>query len=328
MPIPDLVDLASRYWQSAALTAAVQLGVFEELAKDPTTAESLAGRLNTSHPHTEALLDALCGLGVLTKQKEAYTLPDGLRPLLDPASPDCLLPALHFNADLFGLWTRLGDCVRQGAPVLPGNPHLGMDPERMRRFVEGMHSRAGVMARGLLPHVELPPGASILDVGGGPGTFSLKLAERDPSLRSTVLDLPPVAAAAAALHAGHPALDRVTFEGGDYHTAPFPPGRDAVLYCGALHQEPEEGVAALLTRMRAALVPGGSLWVIDLMLDDDRTTPVYSALFELNMMLMRPASRVYTRRRVEHLLREAGLVQVESTMVEGTPYALVRGLNP
>ncbi len=323
-PPVNLIELASRYWESAALNAAVSLGVFEALAEENLSYQALAARLDCAPAHLEALLDSLCGLGVLEKYDSTYAIHKDLLFLLNPASPDCLLPALRFNADLMGLWLRLGDCVKTGAPVLPGNPHLGADPERMKRFVEGMHSRAGIMARGVIPCLKVKSGSRILDVGGGPGTFSLKLLERDGTLTTTVLDLPPVVAAAAAIHRGHPALDRLKFLGGDYHHAEFPGQQDLVLYSGALHQEAEEDVDELFLRMRAALAPGGLLCVVDLMLAPGRTTPVYSALFQLNMMLMRPSSRTYSTDKLAEILLRTGFEPQDPEPVPGTPYTLVR----
>lgn len=320
----DLVEIASLYWRSAALNTAVSLGVFEALADAPAETMALAGKLGVSPPHLEALMDSLCGLGILTKEGGRYSLAPEMAETLDPASPDSLLPALRFNADLFGLWARLPDCVRKGAPVLPDNPHLGNDPDRTRRFVEGMHSRAGIMARGVLSYLRFPKGTRWLDVGGGPGTFSVKLLEQDPSYHATVLDLPPVVAAAAELHADNPVLQRLAFLCGDYHTTPFPGEQDLVLYCGALHQEPEADALALFKRIREALKPGGHLYVIDLMLDETRTQPVYSALFQLNMMLMRPSSRVYSETRLRECLRAAGFDDFYTQHVTGTPYTLVR----
>lgn len=321
---PNLTELASRYWESAALNAAVSLGLFPFLSETPATAEAVSEGLNCARQHTEALLDSLCGLGVLSKQDDKYTLPEALKPLLDPSSPDCLLGALAFNADLFQLWGKLPECVQSGQPVLPANPHLGSDPARTRRFVEGMHSRAGIMARGLLPAIVPEPHSRILDVGGGPGTFSVKLLERDATLSATVLDLPPVVQAAAEIHAGNPVLNRLRFQGGDYHTADYPADQDLVLYCGALHQEPEDGLPALFTRMKAALKPTGSLCVVDLMVSDDRTQPVYSALFQLNMMLMRPASRVHSIGDIQSVLRGAGFSPAAPEEISGTPYTLIR----
>lgn len=320
----DLVELASGYWQSFALGAAVELGFFPILATGPVKSGELAESVGASEEHVEALLNSLCGLGLLRRSDAGYELDPEQKALLDPASPENMLGAFRFNLDLAKLWLKLPECVRSGEPVIPENPHLGKDPDKTRRFVEGMHSRAGLMARGLVPMLTPKAGSQVLDVGGGPGTFSLKLAERDDSLEITVLDLPPIVEAAKEIHAGNPAAERIRFMGGDYHQAEFPEEQDMILYCGALHQEPESRIEVLLGKMKEALKPGGELVLVDLMLDSDRCTPAYSALFQLNMMLMRPASRVYSSERLSELLRIVGFGTIETTEVPGTPYRMVK----
>ena len=61
----------------------------------------------------------------------------------------------------------------------------------------------------------------MLDVGGGPGTYSVLLTERFAGLKSEVLELPGVAAVARELVAAAGAADRVTLRDGDYHVADF-----------------------------------------------------------------------------------------------------------
>lgn len=324
----DLMDLASEYWKSAALNAAVGLGIFGAVAAESKSVAVLADELCASEPHLEALVDALVGMGVLEKADGLYGQPEHLRVYLDPASRDSLLPALAFNADLFRLWGDLERSVREGRPAQQGNPHLQADAEKMKRFVHGMHSRAAVMADDVLDAVELPQQARVLDVGGGPATLSVKLLERYADAHSTVLDLPPIVGAAADLHAGNPITDRLTFLPGDYHQTPFPTDNDTVFYCGALHQEPEAGIDALFADMAAAVKQGGSVYCVDLFVNEDRTLPVPSALFQLNMMLMRPQSRVYSLGRVEELLQNAGLTDVQSQQIPGSLYGVVWGVKP
>jgi ubiquinone/menaquinone biosynthesis C-methylase UbiE len=321
----NLVEVASGYWKSFAMGAAVDLGLFTELSKCEQDTETISKKLSCSPFHMEALLCSLVGMGLLCKKNSLYSLDPEQKAFLDPSSPDSMLGAFAFNQDLAGLWMKLPECIRSGSPALPDNPHLGSDPDRTRRFVEGMHSRAGLMARNLLPCLRPPASSKILDVGGGPGTFSLKLAERDPSLQITVLDLPPVVTAAAEIHAGKPALECITFQGGDYHTCPFPQEQDYILYCGALHQEPESGIDALLAKMVEALRPGGTLVVVDLMLNEDRCTPVYSSLFHINMMLMRPQSNVYSSDELIQRMTTAGVSALTTTDVPDTPYRMVQG---
>jgi acetylserotonin N-methyltransferase len=320
---PPLYELATSYWKSASLQAALELGLFEALDEGPQSVDSLAASLSCDRGALQALLDALTGLELLEKTGGDYQISPRQAPFLTPSSKDSLLAAFAFNRDLQSLWDHLADSVRNGAPVMPSSPHLGQDPDKTRRFVQGMHSRASLMARGLLEVVRPETGAQLLDLAGGPGTFSLRLLERDPTLSITVFDLPPVVQAAEEIHRDHPFGGALTFTGGDYHRDDPPGGMDTVLYCGALHQELPEQVPDLLQRIKTVLKPGGTLLVVDLLLDDDRTTPVYAALFDLNMRLMRPTSHVHSVSEVKEALTSAGYHLLRSGEVPQTPYRFV-----
>ena len=323
MDISDLFDIASAYWKSATLTAAVELGVFRE-TRLPRRAPEVAEALDTSLKYTTALLDGLTAIGLLRKEGDRYVLPDELRPHLDPDSPDSLADALRFNAAMIPLWAKLGDCVRSGQPAIPPNAQLGSDPERVRGFVLGMHSRAQALSPALLPHLDLSGMRRLLDVAAGPGTFSAAIAALHPEMEVTVFDLPAVSAVSRELHAEGPVGDRMTFAAGDYHDDPLPDGPfDAVLYCGAVHQEDEAHTKLVLGKIMDALAPGGRLLLVDLMLDETRTAPAFSALFEINMMLTNSMSHVHTRSSARALVEVAGFVRVEDREIPHTPYCLV-----
>jgi len=323
---PPLYELISSYWISAALNAALELDIFPALASSPQPVDGLAESLGCNQESLTALLDALTGIGLLEQVDGEYTLAPDHRPFLDPASPDSLLGAFAFNRDLQKLWDGLAESVRTGKPVMPSSPHLGDDPARTRRFVEGMHSRASLMARGLMQVVTVEPEYSLLDLAGGPGTFSVRLLQREPSLSITVFDLPAIVQAAEEIHSGDPAASRITFCAGDYHQDPLPSDHDMVLYCGALHQELPAAREDLFRKIREALRPGGMLLLVDLLLDENRSTPVYSALFDLNMRLMRPTSHVHSVTDVIRDLDRAGFSGIRTGDVPETPYRFVEAI--
>jgi ubiquinone/menaquinone biosynthesis C-methylase UbiE len=328
MEIPELLDLASAYWKSAALSAAVQNGLFDALNDGADSSQALSKACGTSLLHTHALCDALVGMDVLIKKQERYAIPPNLKAVLDSRDPNSLIAALRFNQDLYQLWGGLGQTVKSGDPMIPANAHLGSDPEQAVRFVHGMHSRARVFAPALINALDVKGCSRLLDVAGGPGTFSAMLAEQQETLKVTIFDLPPIIAAAEKLHEQSPARSRLHFHPGDYHADPFPSSFDAVLYCGALHQETVEQARSVLASIFNSLEPGGRCFVVDVMLDDERTQPLFSALFELNMMLMRPSSHVYTSKEAEKLLREAGFESVETKSVFTTPYWIITARKP
>lgn len=319
-----LMDLATGYWQSAALSAGVELNLFDALADHEATAGALADTLGASPHYLTELLDALAAIELLAKTGDTYRIAPEARPLLSPNSATCMLDALRFNTDLYALWGRIPEAVRQGRPALSPGAHLGTDSDRTRRFVMGMHSRAMGVAPALLPSLD-PVGAhTLLDMAAGPGTFSRLLAEQHPELQVIQFDLPPVLEVARTLTpADHPAANRITFRTGDYHRDPLPGPVDWILLCGAIHQEDEQSVPALFRSVRAALTPGGRFSIVDLMLNANRTGPLFSNLFSINMMLTSPKGRVHEAKQLESWLYEAEFKSLETVRPAHSPYWII-----
>lgn len=326
--VAKLTDMATGYWPAALLSAAVELGVFPLLDGEGAEAATVANRLEASPRHTRQLLDALTALGLLIKTGETYRLEPSAVPFLSPAGSTCLLDALRFNTDLYPLWGRLSHCVKEGEPALPPAAHHGANPALTRHFVLGMHSRALAMAPALLPAIGVRPNDRLLDVGAGPGTFSILLAEQHPALQVTVFDLPPILAIAGELVLRSPAADRISFQPGDYRKDSLPADLDSALFCGALHQETPDSAAAIFRKIFAALKPGGRLFVVDMMLAANQIEPAFSALFAVNMMLMNTTSRVFNEPEVRDLLVRTGFAATECARLTACPYWVVTAAKP
>ncbi len=315
-----LMELATGYWKSAVLSAGVELGVFDALSEAKATAEALAAKNDASPRHLAEVMDALVALELLEKDGDEYGIAPGADHLINGNSPHCMLDALRFNMDLYPLWGRLADCTRKGEPAIPPGAHLGADPARTRRFALGMHSRATGMAPAVLPAIDPKGAATLLDIAAGPGTFSRMLAEQHASLQVTQFELPAVQEVARELTAESPAADRIHFHPGDYHTDDLPHGFDMALLCGAIHQENVEFAQTLFERIKSTLNPGGRFLIVDMMLEPDRTGPLFSNLFSINMMLTSPKGRVFTAAMLETLLKEAGFAEVALTRPPWSPY--------
>jgi SAM-dependent methyltransferase len=320
-----LMDLATGYWKSAALSAAVELNLFDVIEAGHQTATELAARLNVAPDYLEPLLDALASLRLVEKREGRYGVAPEAERFLCRSSPDCLLDALRLNVDWYPLWGRLANSIREGRPAVPSGAGLGEEPERTRRFVWAMHSRARVLGPSFVPHLNMEGISHLLDLGAGPGTISCLLAERYSGLRVTLFDLPPVLQIAKEIVQRDPVAARILFHPGDYHRDDLPADCDAVLYCGGLHRESSADAARLMRRVFTSLRPGGKLFVVDLMVDEDRTSPAFSALFSLTMMLTRPSGRVWSEPHVRQLLSEAGFCEVTCHPIGDAPYRVISG---
>ncbi len=304
-----VMDMACAFYESSVLLAAVELNVFDALARaGEATAEALATVGGLDPRGLRLLLDACAALGLVEKSGDVYRNGAEARCFLVPGAPGDLSGALRYNRDVYPAWGKLPELVRSGKPVEAPALHLGDDAERTRRFVLSMHGRALGMGRAVVPLVDLGRRQRLLDIGGGSGAYSMLLAEAHAGLQATVLDLPGIVAVSRELIAARGLRDRVTCLAGDYRTTPFPAGQDAVIIFGVLHQEEPASIRAILRRAHAALAAGGVIYIMDLMTDASRCHPRFSALFAVNMALTTDHGWVFAREELGDWLREAGFV--------------------
>ena len=312
-----IMGMASAFYESCVLFTASDLGLFAELARSqPAEAGAVAAACGLSTRGAELLLNACVALGLLTRDERGrYANTAESAAFLVPGAPGDLSRAIRYNRDVYPAWGRLAELVKTGRPVEKPALHLGGDAERTRTFVLAMHGRAMGIGRAVVPHLDLAGRSRLLDIGGGPGAYSMLLARRWPELRCTTIDLPGVSRVAAELVAAEGLADRVECVAGDYHEAAFPRGFDAAILFGILHQEEPEAIAGLFRRTYAALEPGGVVYVLDMMTDATHCRPAFSALFALNMALTAEHGWVFSDAELKALMAEAGFEPGETRPV-------------
>lgn len=327
-PTP-LVRLSTAYWDSQVFLTANRLRLFDVLGSDALTAEQVAAKLGTRPRNTRLFLNACAGLGLLAVDNGRFSNNDLSRAFLVKGGPGYMGNAVLYSDHLYATWGQLERGLRDEAPVLAPQSYLGDDETRTRAFVYGMHDRALGLARSLVGLVDLGGRRELLDVGGGPGTYSIMLTQRYAGLHSTVLELAGVAKVAREIIHANGAESRVDMLVGDYHTTPFPAGRDAVLMSGMFHRETEASCRDLIQRARACLQPRGALAVSDIFADAGGATPSFAALFGLNMMLTAPDGGVHADADVARWMQEAGFVDIVTRVFPAPmPHRVVLGLAP
>ncbi len=307
--VPEIVDLASAFYGSAVLFAALDMGVFKEIEEAGGSAElwPLSQEMGVSARGLGLLLDACVAVGVLGKSEGTYYNTPAGRAALVPGGPADLSKAIRYNEDVYPLWGRLAQLARTGRPVEPPKLHLGDDPERTRRFALSMRGRALAIGRGVVPMLDLSGCSRLLDLAGGPGTYAELIAKANPGLSAVTVDVPAVSAVAAECVAEAGLADRIECRAGDYHSDEYEPeAYDAVTIFGALHQESPDQIRDILARANRALRPGGRIFILDMMTDRTHTEPAFSALFAVNMALTTENGWVFSDEELKSWLCETG----------------------
>lgn len=302
------LGVAEGYFGAQILFSANELGIFDALADGPATAEKLATELTLDRDALERLLNAAVIEGLLEKNGDAYRNSVMVDSVLIRGRTGYMGNWMRLMARWMRIWVDLTTVVRTGKPQHDPSIHLGDDPDFTRDFILAMHDYATLRGSEIARHLDLSDARTLLDLGGGPATYSILFAERWPNLDVTVFDLPGVLPIAEQNVRAAGVADRISLAAGDYHHDPVGEGFDVVFISDVLHQEDPNTCRAILRKAHAALRPGGKLVVQGMFLNEDRTTPRWPVMHSLILLQFYGGGRAYTVGETMGFAESAGFV--------------------
>jgi tRNA (cmo5U34)-methyltransferase len=116
-----------------------------------------------------------------------------------------------------------------------------------------------------------PDASHVLDIGCGAGNYTLKLLERLPNVDVTLIDLSKPMLDRALQRIGAVSTGNITALQGDIRAIPLPVLHYDIILAAAVfhHLRADAEWEAVFGKCYAALKPGGSLWISDLIAHDD-----------------------------------------------------------
>ena len=315
------------YQPPLVLMTANQLGIFEKLAGAPVTAKQVADALSLSVKGTERLLNALVGMEVLVKEDNRFHLPEEWQKYLTEKGDHCMKQWIQLIYDILPVWTQLPEFVRSGNLIKSIMDMLGTDPENMRAFIDAMHDK-GLKATEIIAR-EIPVGDAnhMLDVGGGPGTYSLEWAKLHNHLKATVFDIPPVLEAAKDYIKRYGLENRVDTLAGDFNKDDLGSGYDLVLVANVLHMYDADLGQSLVNKAVTALEPGGRIILHGFCTNQEGTGPLPDAMFNLNIGLLTEDGSAHAVDEMTRWLEKAGVSDIRHFRMEAVPTGVITGMK-
>jgi orsellinic acid C2-O-methyltransferase len=312
-----MMNLLNGAWVARLVHTAAELGIADHLAGGPSDVHSLAAKAKAHAPSLARLLRALTAIGVLEESAERHYSLTPLGATLRSDTPGSMRAwaLLAFSDDQGRAWEALPYAVRTGEHAFRhifGTDmwtRLAARPDAARLFDEGMQSLTQGVYGHLTPHYPFEKYQWIVDVGGGNGSLLLPVLERHPGMRATVFDLPHVAEAARLRIAAVGLSDRCEAVGGDAFVA-VPPGADAYVLKGVIHDWEDKEAVAILRTCRAAMSEASKLLLIERILPEkiDPNDAAIRAKFIADInMFVNPGGRERTEAEFRDLLAQAGL---------------------
>ncbi len=293
--LQEFARLWGGFRASRVILTANNLGIFEQM-KSSKTSSDIARAAGTDARATDILLDALAAVGLIRKSGGKYANTETAKKFLVKASPLYQGDMLRHADSLWKSWSGLDDVVRTGLPNRSGTRDYDS-------FIKAMHNNAVFRAKDVIAAINLKGVTRALDLGGGPGTYSMELAGKKVSV--TLFDLPETVEIAKQ-YVRERNIRNVYFVTGDFHTDDIGAGFDLVFISQILHSLSAEESLALVEKARRALNPGGTIAIHEFLLEKNRAFPVPGALFSVNMLVNTAAGRSYTTDEMKGWLTKAG----------------------
>ena len=322
-----VMEISSAYWSSSVLHVANSLDVFTRLAEQPMSAEALAQSIGVDARGLEMILIACVGLELLDKQGDKFSNNALSSTFLVKGQPRYQGGIVAMFEEWVEAWSHLKDAVVKGQPMVQKQHDQG--EEATRHYIMGMLHRGIPQAELLAREVPLAGKKHLLDVGGGPGIFSIIFCKQNSGLKASVFDLPQTLNITQEIIQDYQADDAVSTVEGSYLEDSFGSGYDVVLLSSMINQEGPEVVRSILQKSFDAMEPGGQLLLQEQLLNSEKTGPLLPVLIGLNQLVHTPAGKAYSAPEMVDLAREVGFVDLGyRELPPPSPFTLVTGTKP
>jgi ubiquinone/menaquinone biosynthesis C-methylase UbiE len=323
-PSPERIfGTLNAFQTTAALKTAIELDVFTAVADGADRAGSIAQRVNAAERGVRILCNYLTIHGFLTKNSDRYALTEESAIFLNRHSPaymgtlaDFLVSEGHKRD-----FDALTDSVRKGGASVAQGDNTKPNDEEWVTFARTMAPLTTVSAAFIADLAGAKEGkpCKVLDIAAGHGMFGITIAKQNPNAQITAVDWAPVLAVAKENVATAGVADRVSFRAGSAFEAELGDGYDIVLLTNIFHHFDMPTCEKLMSRVHAALKPGGKAITLEFVPNEDRVTPPMAAAFSLIMLAETDAGDAFTLSEYERMFRNAGFARTTLHPVPGMP---------
>ncbi len=312
--IRDLLGLSGIYWQTCTLHAAVRLGLFSVLGDSALSADEIARLAGTNERATETLCNALTAMGLLIKEPGVFHNSDSARKYLVKEKPGYIGHMIMHHHHLVEAWAKLHEAVTTGKPV---RKRAVFEHSEREAFLMGMFTLAMGIAPRLADELDLSGKRHLLDLGGGPGSYAIQFCLKNQDLKATVFDMPETRPFAEETIARFGLQDRITFQPGDYLKDPILGTYDVAWLSHIMHGEGPDACLGVIKKAVRALRPGGIIMIHEFILDETMASPLFPAIFSLNMLVATKDGKSYSEGELGKMLLEAGAGDVKRLDFKG-----------
>jgi len=300
----QIIQKIDQLEEANILLAALELKIFSILDRKLYSSRVIAKKAGCQPWETEILLNALVAMGALSKKDRLFKNTSETYKHFCSASPHYKKGFIRLRQQNRDEWSGLLETLKSGRDP---SPHEGDDdPDFRWYFTHAMHERSEFYSGKVAEIVARKPVGRLIDLGGGPGSYSAAILRKDKKATATLFDRKVTLEVAKEILSGSRVFSRFDFLEGDLFQTDYGNNFDTIFFSNILHIYNSKENKTLFKKIHRALVKGGRFILVDLFLRENMTTPYDAALFSLTMLMFTATGKTYTFKETEALLKATG----------------------
>lgn len=306
-----LFTTSGAFWETCTLHTGVKLKIFSHLGSLSLSCKEVAKKINGDTKATSSLLNALTAMNLINKADNLYSNTDFAKQYLCENSKDYKGYIIMHHHHIMFSWVKMYESILTGKPVQ--QPENNDNEEtQIESFLMGMFNIASETAPYYAQILDLTNLTKMLDMGGGPGTYSIHFCKANPHLHAMVLDLPSTKKFAQKTIESFDLSEKIEFKEGSFldKNLQLKQEFDMAWLSHILHGENEQDSQEIIARAAKALKPGGKIFIHEFILEDSRDKPLFPALFDLNMLVLTQEGKAYSQKELTDLLKKNNIENI------------------
>lgn len=350
---PDpIMQMATGFWASKTLMAAVELEVFTKLSSKAVTLSQFQNLLEIEFRPAEVLSTALVALGLLKASSDTNTNTnsngDGQRIFSNSEISDRFLdknkPSSYMgdfikmlDKQMYNRWGNIVQSLKTNRPVeatTDANISVGsmfdeaksnQAIEQMQMFTRAMYGVSVGPAMALAKLFDFSNYKKMMDIGGGSGVYPIEVVKQNPNMSAVMLDLGPACRVADQYIKQFNLQDKIHTQVMDFFKDDLPKDCDVAFLSHIVHLLDKEKNKILLKKVYDSLSDkNGVVMVSEWLLNDQMTGPIPASLMSLTILVEQPEGRNYSYNEISKILTDVGFNNIEKRPLVG-PVDIVIG---
>lgn len=312
-----IMQITMGFMASKVMLSAVNMGLFTFLAEGQKSGIQIQDKLGMHGRGLYDFLDTMVTFGLLQrsgiKETAFYSNSDETDLFLDKNKPSYIGGIIEMaNNRLYGFWDNLEAALKTGQPQnelkfsdKPMFEELYSDPARLTEFIKAMGGAQIGNFIAFAREFDFSGYKTLCDVGGAGADLSEQVVRNNEHMTCISYDLPQVSVI-TELKVEELGLDkRINIQAGDFFNEEFPKA-DVITMGNILHDWGLSDKKMLIKKAFNALPEGGSLVVIENLIDENRSKNTFGLLMSLNMLIETPAGFDYCVNDIKGWVSDAG----------------------